>query len=397
MSVALPDPITIVDNTLREGEQTPGVAFSVEDKLAILEALCQAGIGFFDASFPEAFPQEAEFIARARERFPNLRLGATCRLGRQGLLEAERLGANELFVVVPASDIQLSLRLKMSRSELLCALPGAVGDMAHRIPLNVVLEDAFRADETFLFELLKAGCDLGASRFFLADTVGIMLPGRVGELVGAVRAFLPDAFGVGTHFHDDFGLALANTLAGIKAGALFPTAAVNGLGERAGNTDLARLAAAAALLLKRETGVALGQLRAASGLVMKLSGILVGQNSAVTGYNAFRHTSGIHTHGLLLDRKTYEGVDPAHFGARSELVLGKLSGRAHVRHLLEERGVTDDATAQKVLARVKRTANSARTRAAREELLRTFNAFNEMWLGMRDDELRKLLEEEENP
>jgi isopropylmalate/homocitrate/citramalate synthase len=218
----------------------------------------------------------------------------------------------------------------------------------------------------------------------------IWIPPRVREVVGRVRAALGEGVEVGTHFHNDFGLALANTLVALEAGATCPTAAVNGLGERAGNTDLAQLAAATACLLRLSHGVDLGKLRELSREVERRTGILVGQNAAVVGHNAFTHTSGIHVHGMLRDASTYEPIDPALFGACARLALGKHSGRNHIRHLLGGDAGGSEARVGAVLAAVKRMAVSRSRKEAALRLAEEFERFNREVLTL---ETREVLDE----
>ena len=174
---------------------------------------------------------------------------------------------------------------------------------------------------------------------------------------------------LGTHFHNDFGLATANTLAALEEGATLPTASVNGLGERAGIADLAQVAAAAKKLLAATHTVRLDRVRALSTHLARLTGIVVSQNAPVTGHNAFRHTSGIHVHGMLTDPSTYEALDGKCFGTNTELILGKHSGRHHLRHLLDESGLdAPEELVEDLLQQVKAEAADPR----RREALRAF-------------------------
>ncbi|MBM4356072.1 MAG: homocitrate synthase [Deltaproteobacteria bacterium] len=380
--------LVLVDNTLREGEQTPGVAFSAEQKLEILGLLVAAGITFVDAAFPESSEDERRFLGLAALRFPDVALGASCRLRAGSLQLAADSGARELFVVVPVSDMHLEQRLGLDRERLLARMAEAlVPPLPARV--NVALEDAFRADPTFVLQAVRRAVELGASRIFLADTVGVVLPWEVGGLVGQVLEALPSGTALGTHFHNDFGLATANTLAALTAGATHPTAAVNGLGERAGNSDLAQVAAAAELLLGRPAGVRLDRLRHLSARIAELTGIVVPQTAPLTGFNAFRHTSGIHVHGMLRDRHTYEGADPERFGTEHSLVLGRHSGRRHLRHLLP--GLSEKRLGQ-LLQAVKLRALRRERGDGAAELLDRLDRFNRECLGIGEEELAELLE-----
>ena len=382
-----------MDNTLREGEQTPGVAFGVDDKLEVLARLLDAGVTSFDAAFPESGEDERAFVRQASELLDS-GLGVTCRLRRQAIEDAIDLGATDLFVVVPVSDVHLEKRLCITRSDLLDRvdheLTGLAGDLAGHAALDVVLEDAFRADTGFLREALLRSVDVGARRIFLSDTVGVVLPDQVARLVADVRSLLPPHVEIGTHFHNDFGLAVASSLAAIGAGATAPTAAVNGLGERAGNTNLAELCAALRLLLGRECSVRLDHLPGLSKLLMGMTGILVSQTAPIVGHNAFRHTSGMHVHGLLRDTDTYEAIDPARFGAASGLVLGKHSGRAHVEHVLDGEPLEAGPLAD-LLVEIKRLSVARAHDGRPAQLLAAFEQFNAEALGIGPEEVLELL------
>jgi len=388
-----PREIVLVDNTLREGEQTPGVAFSVEDKLAHVRAMVDCGVTHFDAAVPESGPDEMEFLRRVRTEVPAAAVGASCRLIRKSIEQALDAGVKELFVIVPVSDVHLQKRLHLTRAELLEKVAGDLRAVGAQAVLNIALEDGFRADEGFLMQAADAAAGVAAARVFLADTVGIELPPNVESRVARVRERLPTGIALGTHFHNDFGLAVANTLAAIRAGATFATAAVNGLGERAGNTDIAVLAAAIRLLMRLPCSVRLDRLRGQSLRVMDITGILVSQTSPVTGYNAFRHTSGIHVHGVLSDPATYEAVAPEQFGAQSQLVLGKHSGRAHLRHLLRGKASPDDERMLRLLAAAKQCAQARRNPERIRKFVEEFLRFNQDELGMDSEELLPLLDE----
>ena len=358
-----------------------------------MRLLTDAGIRHFDAAFPESSPEEKEFVRLARTEVPDAVIGCSCRLIRDSVELAMGLGAHELFVIVPVSDIHLEKRLKITRPELLASMQSVLEGIPGERLVNLALEDVFRADEVFQQEVLQCACELGVQRVFLADTVGNQLPWQVRRFVARIREDLPREIDIGTHFHNDFGLALANSLAAVEAGASFPTAAVNGLGERAGNTDIALLAAAARFLMDRPTTANLAQLQEASELVARRTGILVAQNAPITGFNAFRHTSGTHVHGYLSDKTTYEAFDPAAAGGIPKLVLGKHSGRAHIRHLVADRklaaGQIDD-----ILARVKARALHRSGTGDSERLHDEFVRFNEQ-LGISEEEVARLMDEEE--
>ncbi len=363
--------ITIIDSTLREGEQTPGVAFTAEEKVEIVRLLADAGVTHFDAATAESSDEDAHFIAMAMDQVPDVKLGVSCRLRPSALRLAAATGAADLFVIVPTSDIHLEKRLRMSQSDLLEELTGAIADRPDPCPrINIALEDAFRTTPYFILQCIEKALEAGATRFFVSDTVGTTTPRGVRRMVRTVMSEFRDRIELGTHFHNDFGLATANTLAALEEGATLPTASVNGLGERAGIADLAQVAASARKLLGATHTVRLDRMRAVSTQLARLTGITVSQNSPITGHNAFQHTSGIHVHGMLIDPATYEALDGQCFGAKTELILGKQSGRHHLRHLLDEAGLeAPDDLVEALLQQVKAEAANPR----RREALRAFS------------------------
>lgn len=383
--------MTLIDNTLREGEQTPGVAFSVADKMELAAELIAAGIDFLDAAMPESFVDEKEFLRLASKEFPDVRLGASTRLIRESILRAHEEGAREVFVIVPISDVHILKRLKTTRDGLLARMESQLSSVASQVSVNIALEDAFRASPEFLIRAVQQARDLGASRVFLSDTVGMVSPWQVEPVVHAVRMAAGGKLGIGVHFHNDMGLALANTLTAIRAGADYPTAALNGLGERAGNTDLVQLAAASRFLLLRETGVRIDLLRDAALTVMRKTGILLAQNAPITGHNAFRHTSGMHVHGMLEDKGTYEGIAPESIGASSQLVLGKHSGRSHLRHLLPSDANLSPQQLSKLLHSIKRHSISDEKDERISQLVEAFEQFNRTTLGLGETDFAGLL------
>jgi hypothetical protein len=228
----------------------------------------------------------------------------------------------------------------------------------------------------------------------LCDTVGIMTPSRMAAHVTAVREALGPGAALGVHCHNDFGMATANTLAAIEAGVDWPTVCVNGIGERSGNASLAEVVLASRLLLERDPGIDPASLPALSEAVERVTGVVVPPHQPIVGRNAYRHESGIHVDGLLKGAETYEPIPPGLVGRRRELVIGRQSGRAHLRFLAWSAGLTlTDAAAERVLARLKtRGPGAARARFA--EVRATLTAWESAFLGIPADAVLSLLLEE---
>ncbi len=337
---APPRRIAILDTTLRDGEQSAGVCFSAHDKAEIAARLDALGVDVIEAGFPVNSPEEAAAVAAVALE---VRDATVCALARAVPKDIAAAGAAlrharapRIHVFVNASDMQLAHQLGKSREQV-AAMAAAMVRSALEFTDDVEFSpmDATRAAPEFIAELARAVLTAGARTLNLPDTVGCATPDQVAAMIRDVRARVPelDAATISFHGQDDLGLASANTLAAIAAGAGQVELTVNGIGERAGNTALEEVAAALHVHGARlgvTTGLRLATLHELSRMVAERSGIVVSPNKAVVGRNAFRHASGIHQDGVLKHRETYEVLDPALIGHPfgSEIVLGKLSGRA---------------------------------------------------------------------
>ena len=338
-SAAAPRHIVVLDTTLRDGEQTAGVCFTREDKLAIAAALASIGVDVIEAGFPGASPAEQENVRAVAE----VVRGATiCALARA--LARDIDAAGDALAAAPrrrihvshSSEVQLAHQLRRDRRTVV-AMASEMVARARRFTDDIEFSpmDATRADHAFVAEIVRAALDAGATTINLPDTVGCALPHQVATCVRELRARVPEVERAVISFHgqDDLGLATANALAAIEAGAGQVELAVNGIGERAGNTSFEEVVVALrshGRTLGVRTGVETRGIYALSCLVEARSGVAVPRNKAVVGANAFRHASGIHQDGVLKHRETYESLDPAWIGhpVGTEIVLGKLSGRA---------------------------------------------------------------------
>jgi 2-isopropylmalate synthase len=341
------DYVRIFDTTLRDGEQAPGATMTSAEKLEVARALARLGVDVIEAGFPAASPDDLAAVATiARE------VGRTPIAGRAeppiiaGLARATRTDIDKawegvkgalrprIHTFLATSDLHLAHKLRMTRAQVLARISEMV---AHAKSLCADVEfspeDAGRSDPAFLYEALDAAIKAGATTLNIPDTVGYTMPDEFGELIAGIRAHVPGIDGViiSVHCHDDLGLAVANTLAGLRAGARQAEVAVNGIGERAGNCSLEEVVMALATRkpkLKLATGIDTTQLCRVSKLVSTCTGFVVPPNKAVVGANAFAHESGIHQDGMLKHQATYEIMRPEAVGAgATRLVLGKHSGR----------------------------------------------------------------------
>jgi 2-isopropylmalate synthase len=373
--------ITVLDTTLRDGEQAAGVCFSARDKAEIAARLDALGVDVIEAGFPVSSPEEAAAVSAVALEVENARVCALARAVPRDVAAAgealRHARAPRIHVFVNASDMQLAHQLGKSREQVVgmaAAMVRSARELAEDVEFSPM--DATRADPGFLAELARAVLGAGANTLNLPDTVGCATPDQVAALIRELRSRVPELEAATISFHgqDDLGLATANSLAAIAAGAGQVELTVNGIGERAGNTSLEEVAAALQVhgaRLGATTGLRLGTLHALSRLVAERSGIEVPANKAVVGRNAFRHASGIHQDGVLKHRETYEVLDPALIGhpAGSEIVLGKLSGRAGFASRIAELGFTlGEGELARAFAAFQRLA--ARTREVSDVQLR---------------------------
>jgi len=352
MSTQQNNRVTIFDTTLRDGEQSPGASLTSAEKLEIARQLARLGVDVIEAGFPAASPDDLEAVRQIA-----VEIGADDGPTIAGLARAhprdidkvweavEPAAKPRIHTFIATSDLHLEHKLKMSRSEIVDLTRKMVAHAkSYCADVEFSCEDACRSDPAFLVEVCTAAIEAGAATLNIPDTVGYTSPEEYFELIRRLRAETPGADAVvwSTHCHDDLGMATANSLAGIRAGARQVEVTVNGIGERAGNTSLEEVVMA--LRTRRQhfgmdTGIDTTQIIRASHMVSSYTGISVPPNKAVVGSNAFAHEAGIHQDGILKHQSTYEIMTPETVGLdRSRLVLGKHSGRHAFRVRLEQLG-----------------------------------------------------------
>lgn len=331
--------LTLVDTTLRDGEQSPGVAFTVLEKIDVARALVSIGISEIEAGTPVMGGSEAEAV----KEIISLRLPAqifTWNRVMERDIEASLLcGAKALYVSCPVSDIQITNKLRKTRkwveerfSSLLPILK------KEGLYVACGLEDASRADISFLMEICSLLERLGADRIRLCDTVGILTPFRAFELIDRIKGVIKTSLEI--HTHNDFGLATANAIAGVKGGADYVSVTVNGLGERAGNASLEETVMALERLEDIKTSVDATRLKEVSLLVSVLSGRPVGYGKAIVGDYIFAHESGIHVDGVIKAPACYEPFPPEMVGAERHYIIGKHSGISSIIYKFKSLGIT---------------------------------------------------------
>ncbi|MDI3257521.1 MAG: 2-isopropylmalate synthase [Kyrpidia sp.] len=341
--------IEVFDTTLRDGEQSPGINLSREEKLEIARQLGRLGVDVIEAGFAAASPGDFESVQEIAREVRGLSVCSLARSVRTDIDRAyEALRDAEdprIHVFLATSDIHLKHKLRMTREQVLEQIEEAVR-YAVKYMSNVEFsaEDAGRTDIDFLCRVAEVAIRAGAKVFNVPDTVGYLTPREYAGKIRALRERVPgiDGIKLSCHCHDDLGMAVANTLAGIQAGITQVEVTINGIGERAGNASLEEVVMALATrpdVYEAKTRIVLNQIYRTSRLVSKLTGVVVPPNKAIVGANAFAHESGIHQDGVLKEKLTYEIMKPETIGvAESKLVLGKHSGRHAFREKLGEMG-----------------------------------------------------------
>jgi 2-isopropylmalate synthase len=374
------DVVRIFDTTLRDGEQSPGFSMNTEEKIRLARQLAALNVDVIEAGFPIASRGDLEAVQKVAQEVRTIPIAALARAKRQDVdaaIEALKPAASSrLHVFLATSDLHLRVKLNMTREQALEAITSMIRHGRQRVgEVEFSAEDAGRTDIEFLCQVCRAAVDAGATVLNLPDTVGYAVPEEYGAMFTKVREYLGDPEGItlSAHCHDDLGMAVANSLAAVRAGVRQIECTINGIGERAGNASLEEVVVA--LAVRKEsfgvtTGIRLEELFPTSRMLTEITGAQVAPNKAIVGANAFAHEAGIHQDGIIKNPLTYEIISPQSVGvpARS-LVLGKHSGRSALRQTLRDLGFeASDPELAEVYARVTALADQSKLVRARDIL-----------------------------
>jgi 2-isopropylmalate synthase len=348
-----PNQIRIFDTTLRDGEQSPGVSLTFEDKVEIAGQLSLLGVDSIEAGFPASSDGEKKVVSQIVRQKLGTEICALARANRKDIDAAIECDVQAVHVFIPTSPVQMKYAVNLTPEQVLSAASESIEYVkAHGLVCEFSPMDATRTRPEFLRRICQVAEKAGMDRLNVPDTVGIMIPRTMFKLIEDLKQIVKTPISV--HCHDDFGMAVANSLAAVEAGATQIHATINGLGERAGNASLEEVVMALHMLYKLKTGVNTRLLYSTSRMVSTLAGLQVQANKAIVGENAFAHESGIHTRGVTVKPLTFEPIKPELVGRTRKLVAGKLAGTRGIEAELKEVGIhPNEQQLKEIVQRVK--------------------------------------------
>lgn len=391
---ALPEKVVFWDETLRDGEQTPGVFFTLEEKVELAKMMDDIGIDLIDCGIPAVSQKELESVkAIAAEGLRHSKVLAACRTLKSDIDACIKADADEITPFIAASPVHLKYKLKMTEEQVIeKSVESIEYGKDHGFKVTFVTEDTVRADLDFVERLYKAALDAGADRVLLCDTVGVMTPHSFKWWIREVKGRLPKNIEYGVHIHNDFGMATANSLAAVEEGIQVVNCCVNGLGERSGNTPFEEFALALELLYQKKTGLKLDRIYELSKRVEELSGVPIGITKPVVGYNAFTHESGIHTDGVIKHTATYEPIQVELIKRQRRFVFGKHTGAGAIEARLKDHAVAATPEQVKAIMNEIKTFTERRTKKEIRAFIDSYRDWDENHKGVTSKEFWAIVE-----
>lgn len=338
----LPKEVWIWDETLRDGEQTPGVFLTNDEKIEIAKLLDDIGVAVIAAGFPAISKKEAEAVKRIAQEGFRASIAAPARSIRSDIDACIDCGVDEIPLFIASSNLHLKYKLNMTKDEVKSRVADSVQYAKdHGVVVDFILEDSSRSEFDFMVELYKTAIEAGADRICACDTVGFLYPLSMKNLMGRLRdeIWKIKKIPLAVHCHNDFGLACANTLAAVEEGVTFPLICINGYGERAGNAALEEVVMSLEVLYRINTHIKTEMIYELSTMTEKYFTIPIPIHKAIVGANAFSHEAGIHVHGELGHPLSYEPMAPESIGRERRFILGKFTGRHIIRRRLQDKKI----------------------------------------------------------
>ena len=345
--------VIVYDSTLRDGEQTPGVAFSQEQKITIAQMLDDAGVHEIEAGFPAVSENEIRTMKAISDLGLNAKILGLSRVIKGDIDAAVDAGVDIVLLFVGTSEIHRRYKMKKNREEILAMVVDSLDHCKARgVKAAVSAEDTTRTELDFLMEVYRTAEASGAARIGVTDTLGCATPEAISKIVSHARQEVK--IPVALHLHNDYGLALANAFAGVKAGATAVTTTVNGIGERAGNVPLEQFVVGMKYLYGKDIGIESTKMKKLSDTVSQLSGLFKPKNQPLVGTNVFAHESGIHVAAMLNCPLTYESIPPEAVGNERHIIMGKKTGLNYIKKRLDDMRIeTSEEQATEICKRVK--------------------------------------------
>ena len=331
--------VRLLDTTLRDGEQMPGISLTPQQKLEIALALAELGVDSIEAGFPITSRGEFEAVKTIAREVRGTEVIALARAEKADIDKVIEAEVPAVHTFIATSDLHMKYKLRMSPGQVIEKAVWAVEyAKSHGLVVEFSAEDATRSNLWFLIKVFQAVVEAGADRIDIPDTVGVAYPSYMSSLVSYVRSSVKGSYILSVHCHNDFGMAVANSVTAIESGADQAHVTVLGVGERAGNAALEEVASALAFLYGYKVKIDFSKINKVAKLVAQHFGLQIPPNKAIVGANAFSHESGIHVHGVLNHPLTYEPIDPSIVGAERRIVVGKHSGKHAIMYVIKQLG-----------------------------------------------------------